>query len=455
MPDVLPLRRTAYALLVVTSLATMLARVMSVNDPVHKRPFLSANDRSRWCTIRSLVEQGTYAIEDIIQDRGWDTIDMVKHLGTDGQPHLYSSKPPVLATVDAAPYWVVYKLTGHTLKEYPYGIGRPLLVLYNVVPMAIFFWLLILLVERFGRGDWDRMFVVACGTWGTFLTTFSITLNNHLPGAVCAMAATYCGLRVWCDGQRQWWLLAGAGFFGAALVACELPALSYFGLLGLAMLYKAPRQTLLAGVPPALLVLATLVTTNKLAHDSWSPAYLQREKGKDWQTGNWYIYTYERNGRTLDSYWKNRVGIDKARPPLGEYAFHLLLGHHGVFSLTPIWLLSMWGTIRLIRNRDELAPLAVASAICTVVIIAFLLTPLVDHNYGGMTCGLRWMFWFAPLWLLLMLSAVETLGSSRWGRLTACLLLGCSVFSAVYPAANPWTHPWITDLMLYNHWLSF
>src|SRR5688572_30223574 len=44
-----------------------------------QRPFLSANDRSRWTTIRALVEHGTYAIDDIVAEPNWDTIDMVKH----------------------------------------------------------------------------------------------------------------------------------------------------------------------------------------------------------------------------------------------------------------------------------------------------------------------------------------------------------------------------------------
>ena len=33
-----------------------------------QRPFLSANDRSRWCTIRALVDDGTYAIDQIVTD---------------------------------------------------------------------------------------------------------------------------------------------------------------------------------------------------------------------------------------------------------------------------------------------------------------------------------------------------------------------------------------------------
>src|SRR5215470_1065310 len=35
-------------------------------DQQLQRPFLSANDRSRWMTIRSLVERGTYEIDDIV-----------------------------------------------------------------------------------------------------------------------------------------------------------------------------------------------------------------------------------------------------------------------------------------------------------------------------------------------------------------------------------------------------
>ena len=32
-----------------------------------QRPFLSGNDRSRWCTVRALVEHGTYAIDDVMR----------------------------------------------------------------------------------------------------------------------------------------------------------------------------------------------------------------------------------------------------------------------------------------------------------------------------------------------------------------------------------------------------
>ena len=94
------------------------------NELQLQRPFLSANDRSRWMTIRSLVEHGTYEIDAIVGQPTWDTIDMVQHRGRDGQLHLYSSKPPLLATMLAGEYWLIHRFSGATLRDHPYEIGR-------------------------------------------------------------------------------------------------------------------------------------------------------------------------------------------------------------------------------------------------------------------------------------------------------------------------------------------
>ncbi len=114
------------------------------NDPKirKQRPFLSSNDRSRWATIRSLVEHGTYSIDEIVAEPNWDTIDMVQHKDQNGDRRLYSSKPPLLATLYAIAYWPIHKITGATLGSHPYEIGRPLLILFNVVPLIFVFVLL-------------------------------------------------------------------------------------------------------------------------------------------------------------------------------------------------------------------------------------------------------------------------------------------------------------------------
>ena len=98
------------------------------------RPFLSANDRSRWLTIRSLVERGTFAIDELVVEPGWDTIDAVAHPDATGRLRLYSSKPPLLSVLCAAPYWVVHRVTGWTLGDHPFELGRVLMVLFGLVP---------------------------------------------------------------------------------------------------------------------------------------------------------------------------------------------------------------------------------------------------------------------------------------------------------------------------------
>ena len=83
------LRRSIYGILIAVAAGGMVGRILAVNavdkialekdlekrgraDFQKQRPFLSGNDRSRWCTVRALVEHGTYAIDDIIAH--WEQI---------------------------------------------------------------------------------------------------------------------------------------------------------------------------------------------------------------------------------------------------------------------------------------------------------------------------------------------------------------------------------------------
>ena len=136
-------------------------------------------------------------------------------------------------------------------------------------------------------------------------------------------------------------------------------------------------------------------------------------------------------------------------------AVHALVGHHGVFSLTPIWLLSVWGAGAWLvsgdRSRRELAAIVtLISIICLVFYIG--LRPQVDRNYGGMSSAFRWMFWCAPLWLLVMLPAADRLSRSIAGKAMASVLLSLSVLSASYPTWNPWVHPWIYNWLDWMGW---
>jgi hypothetical protein len=294
---------------------------------------------------------------------------------------------------------------------------------------------------------------MAAATMGTFLNTFATVLNNHIVGAVCAAIALYVAIRIAYDGERRLRFFAIAGLAAAMTAADELPALIFLALIGLLLLWYAPRQTLIGFVPAMLVVVVAFFATNWIAHESLRPPYMHRGEGD-----NWYAYEYELKGRTIQSYWLDRQGIDRGEPSKVTYAIHVLIGHHGVFSLTPIWLLSVAGAFMWLRSPDVshrqlAAGILLIAVICLVFFIAF--RPLQDRNYGGMTSGFRWMFWCAPLWLLVMLPAADRLARSTAGMAFASLLLTLSVLSASYPTWNPWTQPWLYNWMVWCGWPGY
>lgn len=234
-----------------------------------------------------------------------------------------------------------------------------------------------------------------------------------------------------------------SGFFTAFTITNELPAAAFAAFLGLVLLWRLPRLTLMWFVPAALIPAVAFFLTNYLAVGMWRPAY--SEFG-----GPWYEYA--------GSHWlppaagQVKRGIDWAgqRESRAEYILNCLIGHHGIFSLSPIWILAFAGMVLVLLRRlgadDERRGnrrlLALGTLLVSVVVLGFYLTNR-TVNYGGWTTGLRWLMWLSPLWLLTMLPVADRLGQSRWGRGVAYLLLAVSVMSVSYAVMNPWRHPWL------------
>jgi len=502
-------------ILLLVSLGNMVGRILAVSADHRQHPFLSANDRSRWATIRALVDHGTFEIDQVIVDRRWDSIDKVRHIGRDGKQHYYSSKPPLYPTLLAGQYWLIKHGLGVEISQHPFYVARMMLIVTHGLLLLLLFWVLWQVVRRYSETPWGAIFIFASGTLATFLTTFSVTLNNHLPGATFAAIAFYCGLRIWVDGRVELRYFFMAGFAGAFCAANELPALSLFGLLGGVLLIRHPRQTLLAGVPGAVIVGVAFFATNYIAHDSLRPPYMHRGDGKvigelnpqqasDLDAGTlptelsalierkenfelseearievitpgqrWTLHDpqlerrwpLQQTASTIElrgwdhwydyetSYWQPgvKVGVDLGEPSKAWYAFHVLVGHHGIFSLTPIWIfvplgLAMWIRHGTIHWKQLAIFIALLSLLC---LLFYIFRPLKDRNYGGVTSGFRWVFWLAPLWLTAMLPAIDWIGKSKLGRGVAYFALLASIVSASYSGLNPWRHPWIYSYLQY------
>lgn len=274
------------------ALATImqLSRIVSVTAPHGELPFLSANDRSRWCAIAALTQDGRWEIDkylEILDSKGkskiWNTIDMVRHRGDDGIEHSYSSKPPLLTLMYAAICKPITILCGKTLTDDPFLIGRLTMLVANLVPLVLWWFWLQRWIERNVADPWVRWIVLNMALWGTFLTSFVATLNNHLHGAILFTISLALAWEIIQNSQQgkttSWSVWLSVGISAALTVACELPALAWAAALGGILLFADWKRMLIGfGIGSAAVALAFL-GTNFWAHGDWRPPYSHRGLG--------------------------------------------------------------------------------------------------------------------------------------------------------------------------------
>ena len=243
-----------------------------------------------------------------------------------------------------------------------------------------------------------------------------------------------------------------AGFFAGFTACSELPAASFLVSLFVILFWLDSKKALTFYLPAAAIPMAFFFLTNYWAIGQLKPAY--GEFGGPW-------YEYE------GSHWLTKPGemphgIDFAYlyESKAAYAFHLLLGHHGLFSLTPIFLLGLAGAVSgvvmLARGSNpgrRPGLMGALTLMLLIVVIGFYI--IRTGNYGGWTAGPRWLIWLTPFLLLTMLPAADWLAPRRWGRILAYGFLAISVISASYPAWNPWRQPWLYNLMEKLDWIRY
>ena len=511
-------------LLLAAALGAQAQRILTARSTKGDTPFHSANDRSRWCGVAAIGNYGRFEIDDIIARKGWNSIDKVRHGGRDGKQHYYSSKPPLLLTMHASVYAIVRLVTGLNILNYPFSAVRVVLFLVNWLPLAGFWWMWARYWQRQSIGWWAFTMVVLLMTWGTFVSTFANTLNNHLPGAIAAGVSLWSLLRIIYDGRAAVGQFVLASFAAAMCAVCELPALAWTAAT-LALLVQVDFKKTLIGVAVGMLPLAVaFALVNVWAHGDLRPPYAHRAVGKlvtkldlpaeaisssgspleqlraaqpaivtairasaptlsenseikttrtpgvheVWDATNQFRFALVSDGQQLsihqwddwydyeDSYWypDRKKGVDLGEPSRAMYLFHTTFGHHGLFSLTPMWLFipvgvivlwqavsgSWWQRMWDLRTQVMLAIVA-TSLVCFVF---YIMRPLEDRNYGGVNCGFRWMHWFTPLWCWLvghgLMKFPQRIG---FWHVLAMLALGVSIYSACVPWNNPWTSPWL------------
>jgi hypothetical protein len=389
---------------------------------------LCPNDASRWDTIWSLVEKGTYVIDGC----PWDTIDKVHREG-----HDYSSKPPLFPTLCAGEYWLIRKLTKWSIKDRTDLVCRTILFTWNIVPLVVLVGLTGQLIGRHVASPWWRVYWLLAAAFGTYVTGYSVTLNDHSVGAWSAGFALYGAVRILYDDDRRWWVYALVGACAAFTVANQLPAAFFVVVLFIWLLARRPVPTLLFGLPGALIVIAAFLVTLKVSTGGFVPYYLFKKTD---------LYLYE------GSYWRNPVGIDALHEPKPIYLLNLLVGHHGFFSLSPIFLLMVVSLIFALRDaRAEVRHLSWFAA--GVFLFTVALNTLTTNNYGGVCQGFRYLIWPVPVFIVAAALTADAYGRPKWVRVLAVACLFASLVSAGACTDNPWSESWLEQLCKQHDWL--
>lgn len=469
---------TPELLLICCVMATLAAAVL------RSEPLQSANDRSRWCTVWSLVEQGTYEIDDIDGYRRFSTIDKVRHRTSDSEAwHFYSSKPPLLSTMVAGLYWVERHTIGLDLFGHTHFVTRLLLVFVNLLPMAAAIVSLQRCLLLVRADQVTRMFILATAGFGSMLNPYICTLNNHTPAAISVLFCLTALVRMAVansssGGQPRRRDFVWLGFCAALSCCFELPAALFSVCCFVIACRTGVRRTLIWFVPAAMIPLIAFFVTNWICTGGLKPFYAFYGTEK-------YVYTH--NG--VPSYWSQPRGMDANSEPWPVYLFHCILGHHGILSLSPVLLLTLAGWFRagsrgnvvgrsgLLDRSDPIGSAAGSDqkSVChgtgflsgplqfllwlgpllTVTTLGFYLTRTANYNYGGNSVALRWMLWLTPLWWLAMVPVLEAIRQRPFWLRTAIVLLAVSSVSALWSADTPWRPSWLFEAMRQSGWIHY
>ncbi|MBY0589371.1 hypothetical protein K2X85_19520 [bacterium] len=430
----------------------------------NSRGVMSANDASRWDTVWSLVEYRTYEIFDTPQYGDKQQLDTIDKVVRRHDQKTISSKPPLLPTVLAGFIGIMKPIVGQPITKDLRIPDKPSIPgsiniytklgiwVFQILPFLGTLWLYKRFLDALRLDAFTWTVCLFAAGFGTLVTGYLVTLNNHVIAATSGLAAMYHLWRILAGQKREWWRFAFVGLLAGWTAANELPAGVFVVGIGLTLLYVDFKKAIFGFGPTIAFVTAAFFLTNFWAvgdpNDPWNvknyiPAYLQKD-----------LYQKDANGQP--SYWarKDKSGIDALNDhpePIHIYALHSLVGHHGVFSLSPILFYAVIGIARGLVGRSSLPTvMAWIVMLASAAVFGFYMLVSDQRNYGGFCHGLRWMQWLSLIWLLYLPSGIAPWVGGKQGRWLIGAALAISMLSMFDSWYSPWSRSWIHRVLLFH-----
>jgi drug/metabolite transporter superfamily protein YnfA len=379
----------------------------------------SAHEYSRFGTVESLVDRGTFELD------GSSFIGTVDKIYRDG--HYYSHQPPLLPVLEAPVYWAI-NLPGIRFNNRGRFVMTYLFILLtNGLALALTVVVTARILEWAGVAPPGRDLLAALLIFGTWLLPYGISSNNHSVSALLVAVLSHLLLKF--DSTISAAGAAAVGLVLGLLVAIEiLPLVSF---LPLTIVYLAARRLL--GVREWFAFAAGLAVP-LIAH-----AILNVRITGDVIPAGFHHELFAYPGSVFDT--TTLTGTIKYDSIGGafHYAWTSLFAGKGFFTFAPLLLagliagLSSWQWWARARGVQ----LVLLGSIALSLAVAILTT----NNYGGEAVGFRHAAYLSPAFIVLLLPWLVESGEGKPGRrtvVTAIAVVSVALM-LVFAVRQPWS----------------
>ncbi len=368
------------------------------------------NDMSRMAGVESIVERGTFAIDN---STFVNTIDKVK-----SGEHYYSDKPAISYLLVVPHYFLFYHLFDLNFAENR-NLTYYLITLFSVgLGISIMLVYFYRLLKHYKIGKATRIFYTASMFICTLVFPYSLIYSAH--GLTAALLPICFYLVLKANKPKQFFL---AGLLAGFTSCIDMVAGSIFTVIFFIFLFrKNVRKTLLFIAGAAILILLEFLI-NFFISGSIIPFNINPQlfdfSGSAFGPGSL-------SGVVMQP-WSNIPG----------YAFDLILGKKGFILFTPVLIFSIIGLIIAFFRKEYRKE---AIMVCAGIIACLIFYITRTNNYGGCSYGLRWTVPLIPLLYLF----TPVLFERKFRlliliKIAFIITLVISAFFAFLGAMEPWT----------------
>jgi hypothetical protein len=386
-------------------------------------PRHSGNVWARYMTIERLVEAHTWALDQSPLLEASGSPDVVVVAG-----HQYADKPPVLSLIGAIVYapiaWCGWRLSAAPVSPGAFVAANWLLVML-VVGLSTAGALAALrhMLGSLPLGVWQADLLTLAIGYGTLLFSYAVTFNNHsvaaglIAGGFAVVHAT--------DGRATGAVrrAAAAGLLAGLAATIDVPA-GATATVALAVWLACSGAVRMSGVCLAAAAGPALLHALLQWHITGSP--LPAEMMPE-------LFAYP------GSYWLTPKGEWHEPGPRWRWAIEFSFGPQGWITVTPLFVLSLWGMWSALRHGDgRLRATAAATLAVLVVLLAYYTWGVRRTDFAGQSFGTRHLVPVAPL-LGYFAAVAWSRVRNAYGQLVYGALLGIGVLYAYAGMRDPWS----------------